>query len=282
VSGVLNVLSVDVEEYYHALVFQEGTGGVGTGTWPSRVEASMEQVLRLLDDSSTRATFFTLGEVAAEHPALVRAIAREGHEVACHGYRHVRVDGLTPPAFREDVRRAKSILEDLVGEPVLGYRSPNFSIGPREEWARDILLEEGYHYDSSSYPIRHDRYGDPGGRRFPHVVRQIDGQQLVEFPVGTVRLLGVNVPIGGGGYFRLLPGAFARWGIRRVNARERQAVMFYFHPWELDAEQPRPRMPWRNRVRHYVGLRREQGKLAALLRAIPFGTARDVLGIKRA
>lgn len=274
--SIRNALSVDVEEYYHALVFQEGTGRAGA--WPSRVEVSMQRVLEMFSLNRVQATFFTLGEVAATHPGLIRKIAGEGHEVACHGYRHVPITWLTPEEFRADVRRAKGLLEDLTGEPVLGYRAPNFSIGRMQQWAYDVLLEEGFCYDSSTYPIRHDRYGHPHSPRFLHVIRRDGVRQLMEFPVGTMRLLGLNLPIGGGGYFRLLPVALVRGGIRRVNARERRPVMFYFHPWELDAEQPRPPMPWRHRTRHYVGVGREHAKLTTLLRAIHFTTAREILG----
>jgi polysaccharide deacetylase family protein (PEP-CTERM system associated) len=277
---VRNALSVDVEEYYHALVFQDGTRRAGVSAWPSRVEGSVLRVLDLLGGTGVRATFFTLGEVAGSHPGLVRRIASGGHEVACHGYRHVPVSGLTPADFRADVRRAKRLLEDVTGKAVLGYRAPNFSIGPTESWALDILLDEGFRYDSSTYPIRHDRYGDPHAHRFPGVVRGSNGGQLVEFPIGTARMLRFNFPIGGGGYFRVLPVAVVRRAIRRVNVRERQPIMFYFHPWELDPEQPRPAMPWRHRARHYAGMRREHAKLTALLRAVRFTTASDVLGLE--
>jgi polysaccharide deacetylase family protein (PEP-CTERM system associated) len=276
---ITNALSVDIEEYYHALVFQDGTRGLSEARWPSRVEWSTGRVLELLAEGGVRATFFTLGEVAADHPAVVRKIAGEGHEVACHGFAHVPVSRLTPEEFRADVRRAKALLEDLAGEPVLGYRAPNFSIGRDQGWAYDILLEEGFRYDSSSYPIRHDRYGDPAGARFPHAVRGRGRDCLVEFPVGTVRVLGVNLPVGGGGYFRLLPLGFTRRGIARTNRRDGRPAMFYFHPWELDPEQPRPAMPWRHRARHYVGMRREEAKLTALVRELRFTTAREVLGL---
>jgi polysaccharide deacetylase family protein (PEP-CTERM system associated) len=276
---IANALSVDVEEYYHALVFQDGTRHLPRSRWPSRVEESVRKVLDLLGAGDVRATFFTLGEVAAVHPGLVRKIGGDGHEVACHGYAHIPVGRHTPEAFRSDVRRAKGLLEDLTGEHVAGYRAPNFSIGHNQKWAYDILLEEGFRYDSSTYPIRHDSYGDPGAPRFPHVIQQNGPHRLVEFPIGTVRVLGANLPIGGGGYFRLLPAVLTRWAIGRVNDCERQPTMFYFHPWELDPDQPRPPMPWRHRARHYVGMRREEAKLTALLRGIRFATAREVLGL---
>lgn len=277
--AVVNALSVDVEEYYHALVFSEGVKGARSGAFETRVQASMERVLMLCATANARATFFVLGQVAEEHPTVVRKIAGEGHEVACHGYHHRPVSRQAPGEFRADVRRAKRVLEDLAGAPVVGYRAPNFSIGVAEAWAYDILLEEGFRYDSSRYPILHDHYGHPGTPRFPYEIRRNHQRALVEFPVGTVRLLGVNLPIGGGGYFRLLPLALVRRGIAWVNAREGRPIMFYFHPWELDPGQPRPAMPWPNRLRHYVGLAREQAKLSELLGRFAFGTAREVLGI---
>ncbi len=275
---IVNALSVDVEEYFHAKVFQEGTNGARTGL-ESRVEASTERVLTLLASSGARATFFVLGQVAATHPNLVRKIAGEKHEIACHGDGHELVSRQTPPEFRADVRRAKAVLEDITGESVVGYRAPNFSIARAQAWAYEILMSEGFRYDSSTYPIRHDSYGDHDAPRFQHDVLRNGSAHLIEFPIGTTRLLGVNLPIGGGGYFRLLPMALTRAGIRRVNARERQPVLFYFHPWELDPFQPRPAMPWRNRVRHYIGMAREEQKLARLFRDIKFTTIRDVLAI---
>jgi polysaccharide deacetylase family protein (PEP-CTERM system associated) len=215
--------------------------------------------------------------VAAAHPSVVRTIAAERHEVACHGDRHEDVYRQSPQEFRADISRAKTRLEDLVGEPVIGYRAPNFSIGRAQSWAYRILSEEGFLYDSSVYPILHDRYGQPGAPRFPYEIWR-DGQaSLLEFPIGTARLLGVNLPIGGGGYFRLSPFPLIRFGIQRVNGRERQPVMFYVHPWELDPGQPRPPMAWRHRLRHYLGVEKEAAKLSRLFDRFHFGTARDVL-----
>jgi polysaccharide deacetylase family protein (PEP-CTERM system associated) len=274
---VLNALSVDVEEYFHAEIFRNGTHGRTAGTtFESRVEASVDVLLGLLGDRA-KGTFFTLGEIAAKHPFLVRKIAAHGHEIACHGDRHDSVCRLTPDEFRLDIRRAKQRLEDLVGTSVIGYRAPNFSIGPRQSWAYEILMEEGFRYDSSTFPILHDRYGRPGAPRFPYGIFRSGLAWLTEFPIGTARILGVNLPIGGGGYFRLSPYELIRRGIRRVNTHERQPVMFYFHPWELDPGQPRPPMAWHHRFRHYVGLETEAIKLALLLAQFRFGTARDVL-----
>jgi polysaccharide deacetylase family protein (PEP-CTERM system associated) len=275
---VTNALSVDVEEYYHAAIFRSGTNAHASGKFESRVEASMDLLLAILKIHRTKATFFTLGEVAAAHPNLIRRMAAENHEVACHGDRHDDVSRLTPEEFRADIRRAKRKLEDIVGDSVIGYRAPNFSIGASQSWAYQILIEEGFRYDSSTYPILHDRYGQPGAPRFPYEIRRDGSASLVEFPIGTLRMLGVNLPIGGGGFFRLSPFPLIRLGIQRVNVREQRPVMFYLHPWELDTGQPRPPMAWRHRFRHYVGVETETTKLSRLLNRFRFGTARDVLG----
>jgi len=274
---VVNALSVDVEEYFHAAIFRSGTNASRHGDFESRLEASVDRLLALLDDRRTKATFFTLGEIAATHPGVVRRIAAERHEIGCHSDRHENVSDQTPVEFRADIRRAKARIENLIGAPVTGFRAPNFSIGKNEGWAYEILLEEGFRYDSSLYPILHDRYGQPDAPRFPYEIYRSGADALTEFPVGTLRLLGVNLPIGGGGYFRLSPFELIRLGIDRVNGHEHRPVMFYLHPWELDPDQPRPPMPWHLRFRHYVGLRTEATKLARLLGEFRFGTAREVL-----
>jgi polysaccharide deacetylase family protein (PEP-CTERM system associated) len=274
----LNVLSVDVEEYFHAEIFQRGAAAhAATRSFESRVEASMDVLLDLMARTGARGTFFTLGEVAAGHPDLVRTIAALGHEVACHGDRHECVYRMTPAQFRADIRRARQRLEDLAGTPVIGYRAPNFSIGPHQTWAYSILMEEGFRYDSSTHPILHDRYGRPTAPRFPYGVFRSGMTWLTEFPIGTARVCGVNLPIGGGGYFRLSPYELTRRGIRYVNRVEHQPVMFYVHPWELDPGQPRLPMAPRHRFRLYVGLESQAAKLSQLLGEFRFGTAREVL-----
>jgi polysaccharide deacetylase family protein (PEP-CTERM system associated) len=274
---VVNALSVDVEEYFHASIFRAATRALSARRFESRVQHSVDRLLALLQNSRTRATFFVLGEVARTHPAIVRAIAAADHEIACHGDRHEDVWGQSPRRFRKDLRRAKAQLEDLAGRAILGYRAPNFSIGRGQTWAYEILLEEGFCYDSSVYPILHDRYGEPRAPRFPYRVFQNGAAALTEFPIGTLRLFGMNLPIGGGGFFRLSPVALVCRAIRRVNERERQPIMFYVHPWELDPGQPRPPMAWRHRFRHYVGIEREASKLACLFDQCCFGTASEVL-----
>ncbi len=274
---ITNALSVDVEEYHHAAIFRRGTSALAPRKWESRVEQSIDQLLGLMSAHRARATFFVVGEVADLHPAMVRAIAAQGHEIGCHSDRHENVNLQSPREFRADVRSAKARIEDAVGAPVIGYRAPNFSIGPAQSWAYNILLEEGFRYDSSTHPVLHDRYGQPGAPRFPYEVCGDGPDRLVEFPIGTAQLLGVNLPIGGGGYFRLLPLALTRLGIQHVNAVERRPVMFYLHPWELDPGQPRPPMAWHHRFRLYVGVEKEAAKLAALFGWFQFGTAREVL-----
>jgi polysaccharide deacetylase family protein (PEP-CTERM system associated) len=272
-----NVLSVDVEEFYHAAIFRRGAGAAAGRSFESRVEASMERLAGLMRAHQARATLFVLGEVAAAHPALIRRMAADQHEIACHGHAHDDVSSLGPGGFRADIRRAKAQIEDVVGQSVIGYRAPNFSIGPSQSWAYEILAEEGFHYDSSVHPIHHDRYGQPEAPRFPYEIWRSGPLSLTEFPVGTVRLFGVNLPVGGGGFFRLLPYELVRSGIRRINLREHQPVMFYLHPWELDPGQPRPPMPWHHRFRHYVGVENEAAKLDRLLGDFHFGTARAFL-----
>jgi polysaccharide deacetylase family protein (PEP-CTERM system associated) len=274
---ITNALTVDVEEYYHAAIFRRAAAPVGMGPLESRVERSVDELLALMSASRARATFFVLGEVAARHPAMVRRIAGEGHEIGCHSDQHEDVHRQSPAQFRADTRRAKGRIEDALGAAIVGYRAPNFSIGADQSWAYPILVEEGFRYDSSTHPIWHDRYGQPGAPRFPYEIYRDGPDALMEFPIGTVRLLGVNLPIGGGGFFRLLPVGWTRSGIAHVNRAERRPVMFYLHPWELDPGQPRARLAWPDRFRLYVGLEKETSKLAALFHRFQFGTARDVL-----
>lgn len=263
-----NVLTVDVEEYYHGVEFGAALGPEGLSRLPSRVVAETEHLLDVLDDHGARGTFFTLGTVAERHPRIVRAIVERGHELASHGWDHQLVDALGPERFRLDVRSAKRALEDASGQAVWGYRAPNYSIRRETAWAFRVLYEEGYAYDSSIYPIAHDRYGFPGAPRFPHPIATGDGS-LWEVPVGTARLGQTNLPIGGG-FFRLLPEALVSGAIASVNRTERQPALLYVHPWEFDPGQPRPPMSWMHRFRHYVGIAGAEAKLRALLGRFPF------------
>jgi polysaccharide deacetylase family protein (PEP-CTERM system associated) len=273
-SPVVNVLTVDVEEYYHGVEFAAALGADALARLPSRVVAQTERLLDLLDAHRARATFFTLGVVAQRFPRLVRSLVARGHELASHGWDHTPVVRLGPEGFRADVRRARRALENAAGRAVRGYRAPNYSIRPDMPWAFAVLAEEGHAYDSSIHPIAHDRYGFPGAARFAHRLPGDSG--LWEVPVGTARALGTNLPLGGG-FFRLFPAALLRGAIASVNRRERQPLVLYVHPWELDPRQPRPAMPWSHRFRHYVGLAGAERKLGALLAAFPFTTIEDAL-----
>jgi len=261
-STIVNALTIDVEDYFQVSAFD---GHITRDAWdrtPCRVEDNVDRILAMLAGSGSHATFFTLGWIAERHPALVRRIAKAGHEVASHGFGHERASGQSRDAFLADIRLAKAVLEDITGHEVTGYRAPSFSVGPGNPWAFDAIREAGYRYSSSVYPIRHDHYGAPESPRFAYEVRP----GLLEVPVATVRLAKQNLPAGGGGYFRLLPYALSRWSIRRINAVDRMPAMFYFHPWEVDPDQPRvPNIPAKTRFRHYVNLRRMMPRLSRLV-----------------
>jgi polysaccharide deacetylase family protein (PEP-CTERM system associated) len=273
-SSVVNVLTVDVEEFYHGVDFDTVLGAEAIARLPSRVVGETERLLDQLQAHGARGTFFTLGVVAQRHPRLVRSIVARGHELACHGWDHTSVFRLGPDGFRADVQRARHALEQAAGHAVRGYRAPNYSIRADTPWAFAILAEEGFVYDSSVHPIVHDRYGFPDAPRFLH--RVSDGSGLWEVPIGTVRAFGTNVPLGGG-FFRLFPTALLRAGIASVNRQEGQPVVLYVHPWEFDPEQPRPPMPRAHRFRHYVGLAGAVRKLETLLRTFRFTTVEDAL-----
>ena len=262
--SAVNAMSVDVEDYFQVSAFSETVRRSDWETLSCRVERNVESVLQLFADFDAKATFFTLGWVAESYPHLIKAIVDAGHELASHGYEHVRVDHQNPDDFREDVRKTKALLEDLGGTAVKGYRAASFSITKDTLWAFRILEEEGYSYSSSVYPIRHDHYGIPGAPRFAYRPKQSDS--LTELPITTFSLFGQNLPCGGGGYFRLLPYALSRWAMRRVNRQDNEACIFYFHPWEIDPEQPRVSDLTRlARFRHYTNLHRMERRLRRLL-----------------
>jgi polysaccharide deacetylase family protein (PEP-CTERM system associated) len=260
-----NALTIDVEDYFQVSAFAPH---IARADWPRlecRVEANIERILLLLDSRRIHATFFTLGWIAERYPAMLRRVAAAGHEVASHGYAHLRASEQSAAQFADDVRRSKAILEQITGLAVRGYRAPSFSIGAANLWAFDVLREAGYRYSSSIYPIRHDHYGMPDAPRFAWRPRGPHG--VLELPVSTVRLRGRNLPAGGGGYFRLMPYALSRWLLRRINSRDGQAGIFYFHPWELDPGQPRPLgLSARTRFRHYLNLGCMEARLARLTR----------------
>lgn len=274
--AIVNAMTIDVEDYFHVSVFD---GLVPRAEWErleSRVSANTERLLRLFEEGGVTATFFVLGWVAERYPALVSRIAAMGHEVASHGYAHRLIYDQTPSAFRDDVRRAKDLLESVTGCRVDGYRAPSYSITPRTLWALDVLIEEGYRYDASIFPIRHDRYGIPVSPRHRYVFTRGAGS-LLEAPASTVRWGPFHLPIGGGGYFRILPYAWTRWGIRRLNRQEKQPAIFYLHPWEIDPEQPRLEAGWLGRFRHYRNLGQTEGRLRRLLAEFSFAPLRRLL-----
>jgi len=272
----INALTVDVEDYFQAEVFARL---VSRDRWPkleSRVEASTMRVLEMLEKAGTLATFFVLAWVADRHRDLVRQIRDGGHEIACHGYGHQMIGVIEREAFREDIRRAKAALEDISGTAVTGYRAPQFSVTTDTLWALDIIAEEGFLYDSSIFPIRHDRYGIPGAYRFPHRIKTSEDRSVVEFPLSTVRLLGQTLPAAGGGYLRLLPVSIVSRAITSINRQGYPAIV-YFHPWELDPDQPRLGLRGLSNFRHYVNVGKMQTKLERLLDAHRFAPVRDVL-----
>lgn len=269
-------MTIDVEDYFHVSNFEHVVDRQTWASRESRVEANTDRLLGMFDAAGVRATFFVLAWVAERVPALVARIAAAGHEVASHGYGHRLIYDQTPDAFRDDVRRAKALLENASGQRVDGYRAPSFSVTARSMWALDVLIEEGYTYDSSVFPVHHDRYGIPDAERHAGVVARPSGT-IVEVPASTVRMAGVNWPIGGGGYFRLLPYGWTRWGMRRVNDVERAPAVFYLHPWEIDPGQPRLTAPALARYRHYHNLADTASRLERLMREFPFGTMRELI-----
>ncbi len=260
--------SVDVEEYYQVSALERYVPRSDWGQCESRVVGSVELLLELLASHNARGTFFLLGLIAEKHPGLVRQIAAEGHEVASHGWDHRRVTQQTPQEFRASVSRTRALLEDLIGSEVVGFRAPSFSIVPGREWALDTLIEEGYRYDSSLFPVRRNGYGYPGGRRDPHWLERPSGR-IWEVPPATLRRLGLNFPAAGGAYLRLLPYRLVQTALRESAARGAPAT-FYIHPWELDPDQPRLNVSWVTRLRHYGGLRRTAGRVRRLLSEFPF------------
>jgi polysaccharide deacetylase family protein (PEP-CTERM system associated) len=271
-SGLVNAMTIDVEDYFHVSAFSQV---LDRSSWPkleSRVERNTERLLDLFDEHQVRMTFFVLGWVAERYPELIKSLHRRGHEVACHGLTHELVYKQTPELFRSETQRSKSLLEDLSGAPVRGYRAASYSITAKSLWALDILAELGFEYDSSIFPIHHDLYGMPGSPRHPHAVAH---GKLLEIPLTTVQLAGQRLPCAGGGYFRLLPYSVFRWSLRRVNAEGLPAV-FYMHPWEIDPNQPRIDAPLKSRFRHYTNLHRTESRLSKLLKEFRWGRMDEV------
>lgn len=267
-------MTVDVEDYFQVSAMEPHVSRADWDVKERRVERNTDRILQLFADHGVRATFFMLGWVAERHPELVRRIVDGGHELASHGYQHVRVTLQDPEEFRADVTRTKNLLEDLAGRPVRGYRAASYSIGVKNLWALDVLAEAGHDYSSSIYPIRHDLYGMPEAPRFAFRHR---GNGLLEIPVTTVELMNRKLPCGGGGYFRLFPYTFSRWAMARVNRVDGESCVFYFHPWEIDPEQPRPhQVTLKTRFRHYLNLGRMEQRLSRLLADFRWGRMDEV------
>ena len=273
-----NALTVDVEDYFHVTAFSRQIDPATWDRFPLRVERNTHRLLDLFAEQGVQATFFVLGWVAERCPGLVRTLAERGHEVACHGYSHQLIYGQTPVLFRAETVRAKACLEDQAQRPVLGYRAASYSITKRSLWALDILAELGFTYDSSIFPVHHDRYGIPGSPRWPYRLETPSSGSIIEFPPATLAVGGYRLPVAGGGYFRLYPYQLTRFALSRINRSERQPFVFYLHPWEIDPAQPRLRAGWLSTFRHYTNLSQCEARLSRLLRDFSFATAGEVLG----
>jgi len=275
---LINCITIDVEDYFQVETMRPFVEFDAWDNYDLRAERNVQRLLELLDTHNVKATFFILGWIAERLPHIVREMRRLGHEVACHGYAHRMISEQSPDEFREDVRMAKAILEDIAGEEVLGYRAPTFSITEKTLWALDVLAEEGFRYDSSIFPVRHDRYGMPNWSRHIQTVDLQNGRSIIEAPPLTARVLGINLPIGGGGYFRLAPLWLSSWAIRRMNSEGHPAIV-YLHPWEIDPDQPRFPLPFLHRFRHYMNLAATEKKLSRLLATGSFVRLKDILSL---
>jgi polysaccharide deacetylase family protein (PEP-CTERM system associated) len=273
---IRNALTIDVEDYFQVAALAEAVDRKDWSSMEYRVEKNTDQLLELLDRKDLRATFFTLGWVAERSPELVRRIQKAGHEVASHGYSHQLVYSQTPDVFREETRKSKAILEDITGQPITGYRAASYSITAQSRWALDILCEEGFEWDSSIFPVHHDRYGMPGTPHEPYRLKAPSGGELLEFPLSTCPIGSYRLPIAGGGYFRLYPYWLSRWGLGKIN-RAGQPFIFYLHPWEVDPGQPRLKVSALSKFRHYNNLDKCMKRLNKLTDDFRFGTVSDVL-----
>jgi len=271
---VTNAITVDVEDYFQVSAFEQYVERDSWDNLPGRVEQSMDRILALFDEKQVKGTFFTLGWIAERYPEMVKRIVAEGHELASHGWEHVRVTEQDQNTFAQDVRRTKALLEDLCGQQIKGYRAATYSINKTNLWAHDVLANEGYEYSSSIVPIKHDFYGIPDAPRFAH---RRDGNGLMEVPISTVSLLGRNYSCGGGGWFRLYPYQLSKWAINRVNQLEKESCVFYFHPWEIDPAQPRQaNLDRKTQFRHYLNLDKMEERVAMLLSDFRWGRMDEI------
>ncbi|CAG1020187.1 Peptidoglycan-N-acetylglucosamine deacetylase [Methylococcales bacterium] len=279
---VTNAMTVDVEDYFQVSAFEKHIAKSEWENLQHRVADNTDRILDLFAQHQVKATFFTLGWVAERYPRLIQRIVAEGHELASHGYEHVRVTQQTPDQFRADIKKTKQMLEDIGGRKVIGYRAASYSIGAQNLWALRILEEEGHLYSSSIYPVKHDLYGMPSAPRF--AFHPENTETLLEVPITTLKILDRNIPCGGGGFFRLYPYLFSKWAYQYINSMEKQPGIFYFHPWEIDPEQPRQQnLPLKSRIRHYLNLSRVENRLTCLLNDFAWDTMQNVfLGSKTA
>ncbi len=273
---ILNAMTVDVEDYYHVSAFAKTIQAGQWDDYPRRVLENTRRLLDLFDEHQVKATFFVLGWVAEREKGLVKEISDRGHEVASHGYSHQLVYNQTPEVFREETVRSKGILEEIIQSPVLGYRAASYSITDKSLWALEILEELGFEYDSSIFPVHHDRYGIPDAPENPHKIKTKNGGSLIEFPLSAATVLGFKLPVAGGGYFRLYPYSLTKFGLNQIN-RQKKPFIFYLHPWEIDPEQPKIDAGWLSRFRHYNNLQKTELRLGKLMESFDFSTVKDVL-----
>ena len=296
---MLNILTIDLEDYFMVSAFEDVVKREDWENYEFRIERNTYRLLEILNNPSCnpiRATFFCIGWVAERYPQLIREIHRQGHEIACHSYDHRIIYNMTPDEFRGDIRKSRNILEDIIGEEVLGYRAPSYSITNKSQWAFEVLAEEGFQYDSSIFPIRHDFYGMPNAPRFPFVV-SLNGNSnvefsvlnfelnttqnsrvIIEFPISTVKVFGQNFPVSGGGYFRLLPYPIIKRALKSINEKEDKPFIFYLHPWEIDPNQPRINgLSFRSKFRHYVNLDKTEGRFRRLLKDFSFSSVKEIM-----
>jgi len=274
---VRNALTIDVEDYFHVSALAPSISRDSWDGRESRVVENTQKLLDIFEEFGVQATFFVLGWVAERYPDLVKQIATRGHEIGCHGFSHRLIYQQSPREFRDETQHSRRLLEDIIGCSVLGYRAASFSITRKSLWALDILVELGFLYDSSVFPVRHDRYGIPNSERGPHRMSTPNGKSIAEWPLSTAQAFGLKFPLAGGGYFRLLPYWFSRWGLASINRRELRPFIFYLHPWEIDPTQPRVSASWLSQFRHYTNLGKCEDRLRLLLREFRFGTARASL-----
>lgn len=266
---LINYLTIDVEDYFQVAAFEKVIQPSQWNSYPSRVERNTKKILEIFGTYKVKATFFIVGWTAEQYPSMVKEIASHGHQIACHSYRHQKIYHQTLEEFRQDTKKAKNILEDITGQPIIGYRAPTYSITKKSLWALDILEELGFKWDSSIFPILHDNYGIPDAPRFTY---KLPNHDLIEYPITTALIFGRKIPVAGGGYFRILPYWFTRMALKKINQQEKQPVIFYLHPWEVDPNQPKiDHAGWKSRFRHYHNLGRTEERLHYLLQEFQFG-----------